>query len=796
MSVSSTTAKVQYTGNGSASAFAYTFKIFDQTHLKVTKVTISDGTETVLALTTDYTVSGVGSENGGNVTLVAGALSALYKLVIERVPPLTQGLDLAENDNLPAEEVEKAFDKGTHVAQYLKNILDRAVLQPVTTTTPLALPTPSTGKTLKWTAGGALENSTYDPDEVVEEAQTAQAAAEAAQAAAETAQGAAETAETNAETAETNAETAQGLAEDAQQLAEDYATKTDDYPEGTNNSAKSWAVGGTGNGQPAAGPAKDWAQKTSGTVDGSLYSAKEHAQGTQTRGQAGGGSAKDWANYTGGTVDNAEYSAKKYAQDAAASAAEAAASGLTELKYNVAILGFRLAVANSLTQFNLVDGIVDEFEDEASVDTGSASNQEYDSTNDLYRPSLGSDIATGGSAVSGGDASPTVVDQATENDAGEFFSNVAGTVRGIGQTFVAGSAYSLTGFKMKVSENGTSDVVCRGALYAVDGSNLPTGAALATTANINVVDFADYSTYGLYEFTFQTPYTLTNGVTYAVVIEYVSGTPSGANNCFYRANNSSVVTGNTIGKNGSDVWSATPAGWDMVYQLLGSAAKANAFDDSTSTYWGSSQTSGSVSGAAYIGYNFGSAKTVKAFSIKQNAANQGITSVKVQRSSDGSSWTDVATVALTANTTKQTNRITNSTSAQYWRLLANAEPASGSWEVQEVEFIDTINNMTLPSNTFTAEAAPSTARLVVLEEDVDSITLNTDLTLEVSRDGGTTWEVATLVDQGDYSTTIRILTADGIDLSGQPSGTSMKYRVKSLNNKDVKIHGVALAWDE
>lgn len=62
------------------------------------------------------------------------------------------------------------------------------------------------------------------------------------------------------------------------QLSEDWATKTTSYVSGTDNSAKSWAIGGTGTGTPTQGSAKDWATKTASTVDGSEYSAKHYAQ--------------------------------------------------------------------------------------------------------------------------------------------------------------------------------------------------------------------------------------------------------------------------------------------------------------------------------------------------------------------------------------------------------------------------------------------------------------------------------------------------------------------------------------
>lgn len=61
-------------------------------------------------------------------------------------------------------------------------------------------------------------------------------------------------------------------------VSSNYAIKVDGYASGTDNSAKSWAISGTGTGIPAAGSAKDWATKISGTVDGAEYSAKKYAQ--------------------------------------------------------------------------------------------------------------------------------------------------------------------------------------------------------------------------------------------------------------------------------------------------------------------------------------------------------------------------------------------------------------------------------------------------------------------------------------------------------------------------------------
>lgn len=102
-------------------------------------------------------------------------------------------------------------------------------------------------------------------------------------------------------------------------------------------------------------------------------------------------------------------------------------------------------------------------------------------------------------------------------------------------------------------------------------------------------------------------------------------------------------------------------------------------------------------------------------------------------------------------------------------------------------------NMTLISNTFTATTAPSNAYGFLLLEEIDSITLNTDLTLEITRDGGTTWTTVTLVSGSIYSASTRIIYFSA-NISAQPSGTSLKYRIKTLNNKNCKISGGAFSW--
>ena len=59
-------------------------------------------------------------------------------------------------------------------------------------------------------------------------------------------------------------------------------------------------------------------------------------------------------------------------------------SQLETNSFNIGVLGFKMAVSEGLTIYNLVDGVVDEFNDETGIDNGENSNAIYDSTSDFY----------------------------------------------------------------------------------------------------------------------------------------------------------------------------------------------------------------------------------------------------------------------------------------------------------------------------------------------------------------------------------------------------------------------------
>jgi len=125
MTVSTDLIKVSYSGDDSTTVFAYTFKVFDEDDLVVI-IRDANGVETTKTITTDYTVSGVGNANGGNVTMLTAPAST-ETLLILREQPITHGLDLVPNDPFPADSIEEALDKLVFMMQQQAEELDRCI---------------------------------------------------------------------------------------------------------------------------------------------------------------------------------------------------------------------------------------------------------------------------------------------------------------------------------------------------------------------------------------------------------------------------------------------------------------------------------------------------------------------------------------------------------------------------------------------------------------------------------------------------------------------------------------------
>ncbi|MDT1298219.1 hypothetical protein RNQ77_18845, partial [Escherichia coli] len=97
MTVSTEVDHNEYTGNGVTTSFPYTFRIFKKSDLVVQVVDLDENIA-VLALDTDYTVTGAGGYNGGNVIL-SKALANGYQISISRDLPIRRQLVLPTRAN-------------------------------------------------------------------------------------------------------------------------------------------------------------------------------------------------------------------------------------------------------------------------------------------------------------------------------------------------------------------------------------------------------------------------------------------------------------------------------------------------------------------------------------------------------------------------------------------------------------------------------------------------------------------------------------------------------------------------
>lgn len=233
MSLSSTTSRVSYTGNGSVDTYSYTFKVFDEDDLLVTVRDTSDA-QTTLVKTTDYTVTGVGATAGGTIVLVNSAQSWLdaegdlktgYVLVIRRKLQIKQETDIRNADSYYPEVIEDQFDSLVMIDQQQQDEIDRSVKLPESVSSTSFDPTlPS--DILDSADRVPMMNPTGDGFADVADwpTATAIAGANADALAAAVSAAAALVSETNAATSETNAATSEANALTAETNAETAET--------------------------------------------------------------------------------------------------------------------------------------------------------------------------------------------------------------------------------------------------------------------------------------------------------------------------------------------------------------------------------------------------------------------------------------------------------------------------------------------------------------------------------------------------------------------------------------------
>jgi hypothetical protein len=164
MTIKDNPTRNQYEATGGQTVFNYNFEIFASGDIVVYQ------DDTLLSLTTHYTLTGVGDEDGGTVVLVTGA-TAGDVLTIYRDTAAERLTDYQNSGDFLAAEVNSDFDRLWALIQEIStnSTLYFQFDSTTTATLPITIEDPSSGLALRWnvTATG-LEN--YDPSTLTNEA--------------------------------------------------------------------------------------------------------------------------------------------------------------------------------------------------------------------------------------------------------------------------------------------------------------------------------------------------------------------------------------------------------------------------------------------------------------------------------------------------------------------------------------------------------------------------------------------------------------------------------------------------
>lgn len=385
-----------------------------------------------------------------------------------------------------------------------------------------------------------------------------------------------------------------------------------------------------------------------------------------------------------------------------------AAQDLRKLIENITLTFFKLSIHAGLIIYSIIDGIIDEYEDESGVDVGACSNQVYDNANKLYSPNYSAAKTV------------TAFDNAQIDTAQSKFGGASGLF------------------------DGTNDYL-----------SVPDSADW----NFGVGDFTIDFWVKSNDISIRNGYCGQNvgGVTYwRFLYQQEAGTLSFINTI----NNIEVKCNWVPNNNWYHIAIVRNAGVISLY--IDGVSQALTVNTNPAADWGDHAavlTIGQVTGGDYLpGW-------IDEFRISKGIAR----------------W--VADFAPP---------IAEYVADTYTKLLLHCNGIDGS-----TTFTDSASlyyAMTLLSLATVAMATPNTARIILLEEDVDAITLNTDLLVYASRDNGVTWTLLVLADEGFYFTGKRILSSGAGSLAAQPVGTNMKYKIVTANNKNFKIKGASLQW--
>ena len=464
-------------------------------------------------------------------------------------------------------------------------------------------------------------------------------------------------------------------------------------------------------------------------------------------------------------------------------------SGIVANQDDIALLGFKVAANGSLARYNLVDQSIDAFEDASGVDASASTNEFRNDAGNYYSGSnastdnasnhttVGSDTWTSPSDLSGtikvlvvaggGGAGKTGWTPGAGGAGGlVYVSNYAAAAStAYAITVGAGGAEQTTG--EKVGENGADSVFDTAGAHQIltasgggggGGSNAPLPEAAASPGGSGGGGKADNGAH-------------TGGGASDQVVTFGSYSNVGfgfAGGDGYSSHNSSGGGGGagSVGEDNQGTTRSGNGGSGKDY----SAIFGTGVGDSGWFAGGGGGGANNVTGTGGQGFGNGGTGLLGGGGDGQDGT--------------GSLGSGEAGAANTGGGGGGGNH--DQTGA-----------AGGSGAVHILYDTLSYSDMTLISNAQTAESAPTTGDLVITYTDgAGTATVNTDIKAYISRDGSAYTSAVTLVSQGTTGGHT-ILTANGVDLSGITSGTSMRWKIETLNQsaaKDTRVMAVSLGW--
>ena len=474
-------------------------------------------------------------------------------------------------------------------------------------------------------------------------------------------------------------------------------------------------------------------------------------------------------------------------------------SDINNLINNVAILGFKVATNGSLAKYSLVNQVVDEFTDSSGIDASASTNEGLSSG---YYYGLG----TGGSATGG-----TVTTYGAYK-VNSFLSSGTWTPPGTGTVDVLIVAGGGGGGAGRGGGGGAGGMLYRTGLsvtaqaYTITVGNGGAGA----TGNSN--DLSDTAVNGQDSVAFSVTakgggaggsgVTGTTSVSIGKAGGSSGGTCHGADGAV--ASNQGTFSGWTAkgnaggNGNGSDNESAGGGGGAGAAGQAGDAS-GNGGDGGIG-FQNDYRTGSNVyyAGGGGAGYGADSGAT-------SGAGGNGGGGNGTAGSSTGSSGAGNSLGVPTAGTPNTGGGGGGGRWRDGYGFDTYATGRAGGSGIVVIRYnassgLQSIADLTLQSvDTTAVDGAPTKADLIMLIENAaGTATLNTDVKGFISRDSGTTFTQGTLVDEGSYATsTKRIIAFHDLDISGQPSGTSVCYKITTHNqssSKSTRIHAVSHGW--